>query len=160
MSTIGNWIYNISGFLIWCYVFTCIIKTCKRTPMRKLRFIEKAVKDNSVTLGKISSYIVYGSPSVHEVEYIYSVNDTVYYLTYVIHVTDEKYRVEEEFQPGDAVAIQIYTTVPVYYDKNNPKKAVISKEVFSSRKCLKQIRTKKKNKFRNIYKDWDGPVIL
>lgn len=157
-GTIGSWICTVSGWLLIWFAISGIMKSIKRTPMKKLKFIEKAIKEGNTTLGKVSSYIVYGSSRVHEVEYAYSVNDKVYFVTYTMQNTDEKYNISDELQPGDV--LQIYPRITIYYDAANPNKAVIKKEVFSSRKYLKQIKTKKKNKFRDIYKDWTGPVIL
>lgn len=155
-----NWLVVISNLLLMWFIASCIIKSMQRTPMRKLKFIEAAHKNGSVTFGKISSYIVYGNPTVHEVEYIYEVDGKVYFVTYKIQQSTEKYKESDELQPGDAIALFIPVTIPIYYDQNHPKKAMIKGEIFSSRNYLKQIKTSKNNKFRDIYKDWTGPVIL
>ena len=95
-STLWSWCYHLSGFVVCYYVITCIVRSSKRTPLKKLKFIEQAVKNGNTTLGKVSSYITYGTQTVHEVEYAYSVNGKVYFTTYVLHHTEEKINSSEE----------------------------------------------------------------
>jgi hypothetical protein len=159
-GTIWSWIYHGSGFLLIYFTLACIVKSLYRTPMRKVQFIEKAIKDNRVALGKVSSYVVHSNPLVHEVEYAYSVNDKVYFTTYVLNEPTEKINPLDEIQPGDGIATTVPSTLTVYYDAVDPKKTVIKKEVFASRGGVKWKKTKKKNKHRDIYKDWTGPIVL
>ncbi len=160
LNTIWTWIYHGSGFLLIYFTLACVMKSLYRTPMKKLKFIEKAIQEGNVTLGKVSSYIVYGNPMVHEVEYAYTVNGKVYFTTYVMHETTEKINPVDELQPGDGIATYIPNTLAIYYDAANPKKTVIKKEVFSSRNGVRWQKTKRKNKYRDIYKDWTGPVVI
>ena len=160
LTTVWSWIYHGSGFLVFYYAFVCGLRALKRTPMRKLKFIEKAVNNGNVTLGKVSSYIVYGRPLVHEVEYAYEVNGKVYFTTYILHNTDEEINLSDELQPGNGVACKVPSTVTVYYDPAKPQRTVLKGEVFSTRAHMKWQKTKKKNKYRDIYKDWTGPISL
>lgn len=159
-STLWSWCYRLSGFLVFFYAISCFVKSMKRTPMKKLKFIENAVRNGNTTLGKVSSYITYGSPTIHEVEYAYSVNGKVYFTTYILHHTEEKFNPTDEMQPGDGVTMQIPSTVTVYYDAARPQKTVLKSEVFAGPCFIKWQKTKKKNKYRDIYKDWVGPVRL
>jgi hypothetical protein len=63
-------------------------------------------------------------------------------------------------QPGEGIATYIPNTLAIYYDAANPKKTVIKKEVFASRNGVRWQKTKRKNKYRDIYKDWTGPVVI
>lgn len=159
-NTLGSWLCTLCGWLLIWFVVSCIMKGLKRTPMKKLNFIKKAANEGNTTIGKVSSYVVFGNPAVHEVEYAYSVGDKVYFATYQLRVSDENFNPNELFQPGDVIAMYIPNTMTMYYDAANPNKVVCKREVFSSRKCLKPIKTPKKNKFRDIYKDWDTPVVF
>ena len=160
LSTIWSWIYHGSGFLMVYFVLAGVVKSLHRTPMRKLKFLEAAYKDGRTSLGKVSSYIVYGRPQAHEVEYAYEVNGKIHFTTYVIHEPDDKIDPKEELQNGDGVATYIPSTITVYYDAKNPNKTVVKGEVFASRGGMRWQKTKKKNKYRDIYKDWTGPVNL
>ena len=157
---VGTLIYKFCGLLILGYSFVGIVKTIRRTPLKKLKFIEKAIESDCSTIGKVSSYTAYGNPVTHEVEYAYSVDGKVYFVTFLIHGHDEKFNEYDEYQPGSDMAIHITDTVTIYYDKRNPKKVAIKKEVFAARGWLRQIKTKKKNPYRDIYKDWTGPIRL
>lgn len=159
-TTIWSWIYHGSGFLLVYFVLACIVKCWRRTPLQKLRFLEKAYKNGCTSLGKVSSYTVIGSPAEHEVEYAYEVNGKIYFTTYVIHEPTEKINEKDELQSGDGVAIFIPSTVMVYYDAKNPNKTVVKSEVFAARSNIKWKRTNKKNRHRDIYKDWTGPIFL
>lgn len=159
-GTIWSWIYHGSGFLLIYFTLACILKSLRRTPMKKLKFIENAIKEGNCALGKVSSYIVYGNPMVHEVEYAYSVDGKVYFTTYVMHGTTEKINPLDEVQPGDGIATNIPNTLTVYYDAKDPKKTVVKGEVFASRGGIRWQKTRKKNKHRDIYKDWTGPVVF
>ena len=159
-TTVWSWIYHGSGFLLVYFTLACVVKSLLRTPMRKVKFIEKAVEKGNTTIGKVSSYIMYGTPAVHEVEYAYSVNDRIYFTTYVMHEADEQAKESDEYQPGDCIAPCIPSTITVYYDSVDPTKTVVKAEVFASRGGIRWQKTKKKNKHRDIYKDWTGPVVF
>lgn len=159
MSTLWSWIYYGSGFIVGWYGISIIWKSIKRTPMQRIKFIEKAVANNCTTLAKVSSYVTYGTtPMKHEVEYAYKVDDKMYFATYLIHKADEEPKPEDEYQPGNCMAIHIPATSIIYYDKNNPAKSVMKNEVFAEREFMLRIKTPKKNPFRDIYKDWTGPI--
>ena len=159
-STLWSWVYHFSGFLFVYYVFACISRIAQRSPMRKIKFIEKAVTNGNTTLGKISSHITYGTPAVHEIEYAYSVNGKIYFTTYIMHHPQEKIDLNDELQTGDVVAMRIPTTVTIYYDAKRPQKTVLKSEVFTGPCFVRWQRTKKKNKYRDIYKDWVSPIQL
>ena len=44
LNTIWTWIYHGSGFLLIYFTLACVVKSLYRTPMKKLKFIEKAIR--------------------------------------------------------------------------------------------------------------------
>ena len=159
-TTIWSWIYHGSGFLVCFYIITCIARSLQRTPMTKLKFIEKAGAKGHSTLGKVSSHVYYKMSKAHEVEYAYSVDGKVHFTTYVVHQPEEEFDTSAEMWPGNGLCLYIPNTVTIYYDEKNPKKTVIRGEVFTSPSFLRWQKTKKKNRYRDIYKDWTMPICL
>lgn len=155
---VSTWelLFISSAISMLYYVFPTIIGCLKGRPIQKIKFIEKAVAENSYTLGKVSCYLKKGIKNKYLViEYAYEVNGKMYYLTYQNKCFDKDV---ENPMDSELLANSVNMECKVYYDKNNPSKAIVKREVFVSDRHFKKIRTARTNKLRNISKDWTEPL--
>ena len=160
-STIGLWICRICGLIVIYYTIDIVGMVIKNRPLTKIKFIEKAVDDKASTLGKISSYLMHRKNGVAEVEYAYKVNDKVYYITYKMSAIDSSYINDSDKEESAETLIQnVPTETLIYYDVNNPAKAMTKREIFISPRHYVRIKNRKKNKYRNISKNWEEPIYI
>ena len=61
-----------------------VIKNLRHNPHKKLRLIDKAVRDTSMTIAKLSSHTLTGTYEhyTENFEYVYKVDEKLYYLSY------------------------------------------------------------------------------
>ena len=152
-----------------------VIKNLRSNPRRKLRLIDKAVRDTSMTIAKLSSFTLTGSQEYYyeNYEYVYKVDEKLYYLSYqlnrrLIDSTPKKKRFADSklrrFFKQDAIneaqLLQLGNTLVVFYDKQKPQKVASKQEIFISADALRRVRTKKNNPHRNISATWINPVDL
>lgn len=152
------WIYAIL-LLICAIVF--IWKNFKHNPVKDINFIVEANKNNCITLGKLSCFTLhgYGHPSEYHLEYMYYVNDKRYFVTYEMNYMmpiDSR----TDAMNADMLLMRIPPVLILFHDKKNPKKVISKYEVFTSRLGLRQIKTSKKNVWRDINRDWIEPINL
>jgi N-glycosylase/DNA lyase len=152
-----------------------VIKNLRSNPRRKLRLIDQAVRDTSMTIAKLSSYTLTGSLEYYyeNFEYVYKVDEQLYYLTYRVNrkfidseprkkrFADSKLR---RFFKQDAInesqLLQLGNTLVVFYDKRKPQKVASKQEIFVNTDGLRRVRTKTNNPHRDISATWINPVDL
>lgn len=157
ICTVAFWYCVI---LIVCYIVSAISQTIGRNPIQKINFIEKAINEKTHTMGKVSCYTIKGFKKYQYVEYIYNVDGQAHYVTYRINIPNADYSGFNGEANAETLVNQFPSSTTIYYDKKNPDKCVTKREVFVSQESYTQTHTKKRNKYRDISKNWTEPIYL
>lgn len=152
-----------------------VIAGLRTSPSKRLKAIEKAEAENCVTTAKISCNTLNGTFKhyTQKVEYVYKVNNELYYLTYelnreMLDSTDKKALIKKgplaklfkQDRINEALLVDLGRTVTVYYDRKRPKKTYTKQEVFVEPSSLIRRKTPKENPHRNIGGYWHDPIDL
>ena len=152
-----------------------VIDGLRNSPVKRLKAIRKAEEENCVTTAKISCNTLNGTYKhyTQQVEYVYKVNDELYFLTYELNRdmldSNEKKplfkkgplaKLCKQDRINEAQLVDLGRTVTVYYDRRKPKKAYTKQEVFVDSGALIRRKTPKENPHRNIGGTWYQPVDL
>lgn len=160
-SSFWGKVYVVFGLITIAFCVTFVIVNIVNNPRKKLAFVEKAIKDGTSVISKLTCLTVHGTnkPEYYEAEYMYFVDGQRYFVTYKLGC-----ETPNDFSPAymnaDMLLNSIKCALLLFYDKNNPKKVMSKVEIFSSSDAICQIHTAKKNIHRNIEKDWDIPIDL
>ena len=158
-------IYMIVGVIALIIATITIVVSITRNPQKKISFCDNAKKNGCETLATCSCYMMKGDRNLYRFwfEYCFPVNEKMYFFTISIDLdmqTDSDKL--DNYSASQLIRNKDYAQMFVYYDKNNPNNNMIREEIFTSKDALKREKTSKKNKYRDIKKDWivDGPIDL
>lgn len=158
---IWNKLYLVYAVFVLFCAFMFILKNFKHNPKKDIDFVVEATKNNCISVGKLTCLTVhgYGRPSTYRLEYMYYVNDKQYFVTYEMNYTlpiDGR----EDAMNADMLLMQIPHMLMLFYDAKKPKKVLSKYEVFTSEIGIRQIKTSKRNVWRDINRDWNEPINL
>ena len=153
--------YVIFAAIVAIMVISTIVANRISNPRKKMDFIKKAKQDGTVSVGKLTCWTLHGynGPTTHELEYMYMVDGKPLYVTYEKSVEIPKDERKDEMG-ADMLLMDIKLAMPLFYDKNNPKKVMSKLDVFTSYDGIHQIKTSKKNAYRDVEKIWLEPIDL
>lgn len=142
-----------TAFFVWFY-FT-------QGSQRRMKFLMEAQKDGRYVPATISCFTIEGTYLKHYyvAEYMYVVNDKRYFATYKIDLNRNIDPSKDKFE-ADAMIQDIKKYIILFYDKKNPKKVVCKPEIFVSSLAMNKIPNEKKNRYRDVKKNWCEPVDL
>lgn len=152
-----------------------IYKGLRHSPRRILEQIGQWQAEGGCTLAKVSCHTIKGTQEYpeHVMEYVYKVDDQLYYVTYCISskLLDSKPK-KKWFSSGplrrffkqdkinEAQLLDPSNTLAVFYNPKRPGKALTKQEAFIAPDALKRVRTKRDNPYRIIGGEWYQPVDL
>lgn len=154
---------------------TGIYKGLIHNPSVKLRTIGQRQAAGCCTLAKVSCHIIKGTLDYpqHIMEYVYKVDDQLYYITYQIYAKQLDHKPKKKwFSSGplrrffkqdkinEAQLLDPSNTLVVFYDPKHPGKALCKQEAFIAPDALKRVRTPRENPYRVIGGDWYQAVDL
>lgn len=160
-----NIVYAVIGSIAGILIFLTVFNAIRHSPHKKIAFYEKAEKENCIAMGKLSCYLLVGTPEFprHRLEYCYLVDDKPYFTTFSIDAKKQDGNKElDYFSPSQLIENRDFSQMIIYYDKQNPKNILFKDEIFASKETWKREKTPKNNRYRDIKKEWigDGPVDL
>ncbi len=152
--------------LFFCYtVFLCgstLIAWAMNPAMKRLNFILDAQRAGRSVPAKLTCLTLEGhfSKSVIKAEYMYAVNNKLYYITYVVDPPIDNDGNKNDFNPDMLAKEFLRQVLMVFYDEKNPEKAFCKAEIFVSNIALRQETTPKHNAYRDVDKIWSEPIDL
>ena len=153
--------YVIFAAIVLVMVVSTVVANVITNPRKKMDFIVKAQKDNSVTVGKMTCLTIHGfkGPENYHAEYMYVVDGKRYFVTYeMAYEVPKDERMDE--MSADMVLLNLKNALHLFYDKDNPKKVMSKLDVFTSYDGIHQIRTPKKNAYRDTEMIWTEAIDL
>ena len=154
-------VYVIYGIIVVILAIKMIIYNYENSPRKILSFIENAYNDGRMVVGKMTCLTLHGytKPTSYEAEYMYVLDNKRYFVTYEmaysVDIDDRKDKAN-----ADMLLLNLKPAMILFYDKKNPGKVRSKFEIFTSSDGIHQIKTKKKNIWRDIEKDWTAPIDL
>ena len=161
----SNIIYIIVGAIVVIIATMTIIISVTKNPQKKISFCDNAKKNGCETLATCSCFMIKGDSSLYRFwfEYCFPVNEKMYFFTISIDPDGQPGKDKlENYSASQLIKNKDYSKMFVYYDKDNPNHNMIREEIFASKDALKREKTPKKNRYRDIRKDWlfEGPIDL
>lgn len=154
-------LYIVYALVVLLAIGGFIMSYVDDNPKKKLDFITEAYKDGRMAVAKMTCLTVHGNgkPQHYQAEYMYVVDGKRHFVTYKMGYSLPVDSRKEEMN-ADMLLMKLKTALILFYDKDNPNKAMSKLEVFASEDGIKQIDTPKKNMWRNTEKDWVEPIDL
>lgn len=170
VERISNWwgvsswwdkICMLYAIVVILTIIAYIINQFRSNPKKKIAFIQNAQKENCITVGKMTCLTLEGTNkySTYHAEYMYVVDNKRYFVTYEMSSKIPMDSRKEEMN-ADMLLLNFKPTLMLFYDKKNPKKVLSKLEVFTSKEGMGQIKTPKKNVWRDTEKDWADYIDL
>lgn len=157
----GDKLYLLYGLIVAAIVCKLCINKVRNSTKRQLDFISNAYKKGHMVVGKLTCLTIHGigKPEYYQAEYMYNINDKNYFVTYTMKysmtIDDRKDKMN-----ADMLLLGIKPALILFYDEKNPKKVKCKLEVFTSREGIRQVKTPRKNVWRDIEKTWTESINL
>lgn len=163
---IWNWglmgkVFVIMTIAVIVYAIYAIRKNKDTNPLKKLKFIRKCVADKTVCDAKMTCFTRHkrGNEVYFEAEYMYMVDDEVYFVTYELQLATVNDSNKDETD-ANWLMKEMPNLMTLYYDKNDPHKTLCRREVFVSEEALHKIDTPTTNMYRDVTKTWTSAIDL
>ena len=154
-------IYLLFGIVVIAIMCKLIMHKITNGTKKQIDFIADAYKKGNMAVGKLTCLTIHGigKPETYQAEYMYNVNDKNYFVTYSMkysmNIDDRKDQMN-----ADMLLLGIKPALILFYDENNPKKVKCKMEAFASKEGFRQIKTPKKNMWRDIERTWTESINL
>lgn len=130
-------------------------------PMQRLKFIEKAQKENRVVIGKLCCWTTHGHNRTEYdmLEYVYYVDGKKHIVTYKVKRDMLRSKDKETLNP-DEIADTVLNALTLFYDKKHHERVISKMDIFANSDVIQQVHTAKENRYRDMERVWYSPIEL